>query len=400
MTLGGGNRPFWIFGMLILFLCTSTSVFAEQETVSDVTMIRESIEEKKKNIDTIHEQIENFKKKIAEKASEKISLTNQLDLLKNRIGKTEAEIDVARLEIDLVQKELNDTEEALIELGIKLEKERTYILRVIQKIQTHDAELPLNTFYSSKNFSDFFHAIQRLEQVNTDLKKHIDETQELKEQTVQTNEIQKNKQQQLAQLHQKLEREKDQLTEESEAKELLVEDVQTSESRFQKMLKELKQEQIFVQDQLQELQSSLQKKIKPSDEIRGGMLAWPVDPLARGVNVLFHDPTYPFRNLFEHSGIDMPAPTGTAVRSAAAGYVAWARKGTQYGNYVMVIHSDGIATLYAHLSQMLVVPDQFIERGERIGTVGMTGFATGPHLHFEVRKEGIPTNPLSFLPNY
>ena len=71
----------------------------------------------------------------------------------------------------------------------------------------------------------------------------------------------------------------------------------------------------------------------------------------------------------------------------------------QYGNYVMIIHSDGIATLYAHLSRIDVVADQFLPRGGQVGAVGMTGLTTGPHLHFEVRKNGIPTDPLPYLPS-
>ena len=71
-----------------------------------------------------------------------------------------------------------------------------------------------------------------------------------------------------------------------------------------------------------------------------------------------------------------------------------------YGNYVMVIHTNGIATLYAHLSRIDVVADQFVSRGDIIGAVGSTGFSTGPHLHFEVRLNGIPTDPLSYLTKF
>ena len=134
-----------------------------------------------------------------------------------------------------------------------------------------------------------------------------------------------------------------------------------------------------------------------SDEVGdSSALSWPLSP-EKGISALFHDPTYPFRHLFEHPGLDLPAPTGTPVKAVAPGYVAWVKVGRQYGNYIMIIHANGTATLYAHLSRTDVEPDQFVARGKVIGAVGSTGLSTGPHLHFEVRKNGIPTNPLNYL---
>jgi len=399
MKHGGGNRYGLMIGIVILLFCSSQTVRAQDEPNPDLASINQSISDKKSNISVINQQIDDYQKKISEKESEKASLTNQLDLLQNRIGKTQAEIDQANLEMDVVRSEIDATEKELLVIQTQLEQQRVNIMNVLERIQTEDARIPLQTFYTSKSFSEFFDAVEQLHQVNADLKKNVDETKRLKQQEDEKHTQQLAKQTQLTDLQKTLEADKIQLTEEAESNQLLVENAQSSESKFQKLLKDLKQEQTFVQDQVQELQSQLEKKIKPTDAINGGLLSWPVDPHVRGINVLFHDPTYPFRNLFEHSGIDLPAAMGTPVHSAAAGYVAWTRKGTQYGNYIMVIHTDGIATLYAHLSRIDVVPDQFVQRGEQIGAVGMTGFATGPHLHFEVRKEGIPTDPLPFLPS-
>jgi len=123
------------------------------------------------------------------------------------------------------------------------------------------------------------------------------------------------------------------------------------------------------------------------------------------VSAIFHDVSYPFRKLFEHPGIDLPTPVGTPVRSAAGGYVAFNRTGKQYGNYVMVIHPGGIATVYAHLTKFGAKVDTYVERGDIIGYSGGrpgdagAGLSTGPHLHFEVRQNGIPVNPTQFLPS-
>jgi murein DD-endopeptidase MepM/ murein hydrolase activator NlpD len=112
-----------------------------------------------------------------------------------------------------------------------------------------------------------------------------------------------------------------------------------------------------------------------------------------------------YRNLFEHPGTDIPTPVGTAVHAAAGGYVAWNRTGKQYGNYTMIVHPGGIATIYAHLSKFVAKPDTYVDRGDVIGLSGGrpgdpgAGLSTGAHLHFEVRQNGIPVDAENFLPS-
>lgn len=99
-----------------------------------------------------------------------------------------------------------------------------------------------------------------------------------------------------------------------------------------------------------------------------------------------------------HSGLDIVAPTGTPIGAAAPGQVVLVSAGGGYGNYVVIRHDDGYETLYAHLSQVYVVQGQWVAQGEAIGGVGATGWATGPHLHFEVRVGGAAVDPLAYLP--
>lgn len=87
-----------------------------------------------------------------------------------------------------------------------------------------------------------------------------------------------------------------------------------------------------------------------------------------------------------HYGIDIGAASGTKIRSFADGVVTSTGLSDSYGNYVKVLHADGISTFYAHCSKILVKDGQVVEKGDAIARVGMTGTATGPHLHFEVRK--------------
>lgn len=98
-----------------------------------------------------------------------------------------------------------------------------------------------------------------------------------------------------------------------------------------------------------------------------------------------------------HRGIDLTAPTGTSVFAALDGQVIQAGKHKQYGNYVAIDHGNGVVTLYAHHKLNLVTPGDIVRRGQKIAEVGRTGNATGPHLHFELKVDGMQRNPLPVL---
>lgn len=99
-----------------------------------------------------------------------------------------------------------------------------------------------------------------------------------------------------------------------------------------------------------------------------------------------------------HPGFDLAAPTGTRVGAAAAGEVIHAGPAGTYGNLVTVRHADGFETRYAHLSKVDVKQGDRVEVGQDLGEVGSTGHSTGPHLHFEIRKEGKALDPKPYLP--
>lgn len=101
-----------------------------------------------------------------------------------------------------------------------------------------------------------------------------------------------------------------------------------------------------------------------------------------------------FQTVRAHLGVDYAAPTGTAVRSVGAGVVETATRQNGYGNVVEVKHGNERSTLYAHLSTIDVKVGQRVEQGQRLGGVGSTGWATGPHLHFEFRVKGVHQDPM------
>lgn len=98
-----------------------------------------------------------------------------------------------------------------------------------------------------------------------------------------------------------------------------------------------------------------------------------------------------------HKGVDLAAPTGTPVYATADGIVDLARWGRGYGLYIKLDHGADLETRYAHLSRLAVAPGDRVEKGEVIGYVGSTGWSTGPHLHYEVRVNGVAVNPIHYM---
>jgi murein DD-endopeptidase MepM/ murein hydrolase activator NlpD len=98
-----------------------------------------------------------------------------------------------------------------------------------------------------------------------------------------------------------------------------------------------------------------------------------------------------------HAGIDIAAPTGTAIGASKAGTVIFAGRQSGYGNVVIIDHGGGFSTVYAHQSRISVRDGQSVSQGARVGSVGSTGHSTGPHLHFETRYGGSPRNPRTCL---
>lgn len=107
--------------------------------------------------------------------------------------------------------------------------------------------------------------------------------------------------------------------------------------------------------------------------------------------------SFGYRGREFHQGIDIVAPYGSTVRAAADGVVSFAGWRPGYGRLVILDHSSGYSTLYAHNSRIFVREGQGVKKGDPIAAVGSTGYATGPHLHYEIRRNGVPVDPTQFL---
>jgi peptidoglycan DL-endopeptidase CwlO len=172
-------------------------------------------------------------------------------------------------------------------------------------------------------------------------------------------------------------------------------------NRFHALAATKAQEQAAIDEakQIQAASAAIEAKIRASAHSSSGTatatpssagLIWPVSgPI-----------TSPFGMRWGtlHPGIDIGVPTGTPIHAAAAGTVIYCGEMSGYGNLVVIDHHNGLATAYAHQSRIASSCGQEVAQGQVIGYSGCTGFCTGPHVHFEVRVNGSPVDPLGYLP--
>lgn len=177
-------------------------------------------------------------------------------------------------------------------------------------------------------------------------------------------------------------------------KQSLLSQLSQQRAQLRRELDQLEAESRALAAQIRAYQARTKGTKQEVSPFRGSLLRPVPGPITSGFGQRFH-PILKERRL--HAGVDMGSPSGTPIRAAAPGVVISASYQRGYGNCVIIDHGGGLSTLYAHCSRLYVSAGAKIERGQRIAAVGSTGLATGPHLHFEVRINGSPVNPMGRL---
>jgi murein DD-endopeptidase MepM/ murein hydrolase activator NlpD len=177
-------------------------------------------------------------------------------------------------------------------------------------------------------------------------------------------------------------------------KQALLRQARAKKERYQQVLDRLDRQSEHIQEILQQQSSAGSAAPGPGD-LGGGRLMWPCSGPLTSLFGWRVDPVLGGRRL--HAGIDLGCAYGSPVYAADSGTVVFVGQITGYGNVVMVDHGGGMATTYNHLSSFSVSVGEHVGRGDQVASVGSTGYSTGPHLHFEVRINGAPTDPLPYL---
>ena len=375
---------FRIFTFFLIFLM-SISLSAN---LASAISPSDELDQIKKEIQANKKKIEEAKKKEAEYLGQVNKIDDELnvaqlekEVLINEKNNLEEYIEKTQIELIEKQQQLNDLENEL--------KEKVEILnRRAAAIYKNGEPNYLEVFLMSEDFSDFMSKWVLMGKMVEQDAAILTEVRTIRESiSLQKNEIEDKK-----------------LVLLSEEKDLqkLVSAAEIKESEIQKKYDE--KYALFNQTQadrkkLEALDRALKERSKQIEAqlaaMRGGnapgKIGWPTS----GVVTSYFGPRWGGM----HEGVDIGGSMGQPVYAAEAGQVVQvnAGYGGGYGNYIVIYHGGGLSTLYAHLSGIKVNNGQVVSRGQLIGYVGSTGYSTGPHLHFEVRVNGAPKNPLGYI---
>lgn len=395
----------------ILFLVglNPSSAIINGEIDEEINELNIKIQNQKKQIEIIRAKQKAYEAQIAAKRNDQINLKNQLAIIENRLGKTEVDIEETMLEIDKITLEIKKIEIDSENLDNKIEEQKKHISNLLRLVYKQEQVTTLEALLLNNSLSDFLNEVKYLEDANIQIGESVKELKYQKEQLEKNREALDEKSKEMSDLKNKLEDKKDSLVYEQDNKSNILDETRMSEKAFQALLAQAKAEQNQAQAEIANAENLIRQKMSQKDKDKldnsDSTIGWPVKK--NYITTSFHDPDYPYRKIIgEHPAIDVRAAQGSALYAAADGYVAKVKfDGTKAYAYIMIIHGDNLATVYGHVSAAYVSVDQYVTRGQVIGkTGGMPGgigtgsFSTGPHLHFEVRKNGLPVNPLNYLP--
>ncbi len=385
------NRIVAIIVSLIIALTGLAYFVCPQE------LFPQSIEDE---LSEVKEEREQTQKKIEETKANEKRYTNEVSLVENqllgalavlndltgRLSDAKLKVEQATVEIVLKKEELEVIENEL-DQNLQILSDR--VVYTYKKGANHILELLLDV-------STFIEFNSNLKLVNIFTQQGNDNVQQIKEKRdavlgmkkviIELREMQKDHQEEIAGLVSQAENTAEEIENLYGEKKYLLSKTKADRAALIKMEEELAEKE----KELIRILESYRYGIPPS-----GKLIWPAaGPFISGFGYRIH-PILGTNRL--RAGVDIGAPYGASVIAAAGGKVIQAGYFGGYGYSVILYHGGGYATWYAHLSSINVSLGQMAERGSVIARVGSTGFSTGPHLHFEIRINGVPQNPMGYL---
>ena len=332
------------------------------------------------------------RKKVREMRRKERTLSEQLRETRTRIVRAKIRLATLNREYAQVSRQLSQTRARVMQLRAKLSRHRSILAERLRQLYKHPPSDYVAFVLDSRDIEDAAirtYAFQRILYYD---EKVIETTRQAKEE-LENQEAQLRRQQaRLDSLRRAIAEQTKELHVAEAEQERLLRQVQTQRETYEKWLKEWEEESRAIAALLRRLQSAQRGRPRPIPAWTGPFIR-PVDgPIVSGFGYRVHPI---FRRVKFHYGIDISAPSGTPIRAAADGVVVSVGWRRAYGNTIIIDHGEGMATLYAHCSRILVSEGEVVKQGQVIALVGSTGLSTGPHLHFEVRRYGEPINPLA-----
>jgi len=372
-------------GFNIVYFASPKSIRAQslEEELEQIRKEREATQEKIKDV---KKQEQEYKNQVDEVENQLLGALSELDALNQKLADAKSEVDKATIELVLKEEELKRIEDELAG-KVKILNDR------VTAIYKNGGSNIMEILLKAQDFLDFISKLklmnllaeQDTENIQS-IKQKRDATIGIKKSIIDLREDQKEYKTNVEKLVAQAEEKANEVDEiYNEKKNLL-----SRASANKKALAQIEKQLEIQEAEITRILESYKYGSAPS-----GKFAWPVaGRLISGFGNRMH-PILGYVRF--HSGIDLAAAYGTLVKAADGGQVIQAAYSGGYGYCIIIYHGGGFATYYAHLSSFNVSVGQMVQRGQVIGLVGSTGLATGPHLHFEVRINGQPQNPLAYL---
>lgn len=365
-----------IFSILLIFALTLESFAAD--VTGDL-----------KTLNQLNQKIKNYQNKLIENKKQEKSLTNQMKVLDEKIDETEQEIGEISTQITMTKKEIEKTKAELKKAENNISGKKDVLhgrLRVMYKNGNVGYAEVLMASASIVDFFSNLDMVKRIVDHDIQLLKHMKEQRDAIEDKKKKLETYEGR---MISMMRKMEEKQKELEQSRGQMARLKEKIQQDNEELEKQIDELNKYAQKIAEEIRRKQSK--------GEYKGGKLAWPTPGYTK-ITSPFGYRIHPIlkRNKL-HTGIDIAIPTGEDIVAAGGGTVIHADWLGGYGKTVMVDHGGGIVTLYAHNSSLLVKEGDTVKRGETIAKAGSTGLSTGPHLHFEVRKNGDYVDPLPWV---
>ncbi|MBD2301256.1 peptidoglycan DD-metalloendopeptidase family protein [Nostoc sp. FACHB-87] len=359
------------------------------------------------SVDTLRQQQEQINQERQNVIQERDRLTNLHNAAKNRLTGINQNINTTNNQIQDSESRLAQATQRLQKLEADLAvAQRNYEERQIATVarlrylQRSHASQGWAVLMQSQNISDFISRRHQLKLVYQADQKIL---AKLNVQALQINQQKTDVEQQkneIALIRQQLLLQKADYQAQAQSQAELLQRLNSDRLALEAAENQLAKDSQNLENLIQEKVAALEGRSKTNSRnsviIRGtGVFAYPSNaPTSSPFGWRIH-PILGYRRF--HAGLDFAASYGSTIRAADSGTVIFAGWYGGYGRAVIIDHGNGLTTLYGHSSELFVSEGQGVQRGQAIAAVGSTGFSTGPHLHFEVRRRGTPINPADFL---
>lgn len=353
--------------------------------------LRTSIEEKAKKLLEVNDQIQSTQKQLDATQTQKNSLQKELKKIDYSINQLNLGIRASQISIEKSTLELQELQYDIGEVGADIDNRKSAIAKLIRRLYETDREGLLFALLRNKSLTDGLLEIQSIGDLSGGLASELDRLRILNQKLDRQYKTTAEKKYRIEVENKNLRNRRMIVEDQKSDRQSLLGQTKNQEKLFGSLLDNLAKQQQAISAEIEAIEKELRATIDPSllPIPRPGVLALP----AKGALTQGYGETafarYGYQGKF-HNGVDIGAPIGTEIWSAESGTVIavgdqdrYCRRGA-YGKYIVVAHGNNLTTLYAHLSRQAVQRGEKVERGQLIGYVGYTGYATGPHLHFTV----------------